>query len=101
MTGLLRDAGAALGVPVAGVLEGGYGLDGLARSLRVSMEALAAPAGSLGGAGRRARGRVDADRARRAGAGGQALAGARRRLSLERLCSRARRGWSRFLTTAC
>jgi acetoin utilization deacetylase AcuC-like enzyme len=46
MTGLLRDAGAALGVPVAGVLEGGYGLDGLARSLRVSMEALAAPAGS-------------------------------------------------------
>jgi acetoin utilization deacetylase AcuC-like enzyme len=46
MTGLLRDAGAELGVPVAAVLEGGYGLDGLARSLRVSMEALAAPAGS-------------------------------------------------------
>jgi acetoin utilization deacetylase AcuC-like enzyme len=46
MSGLLRDAGAALGVPVAGLLEGGYGLDGLALSLRVSMEALAAPAGS-------------------------------------------------------
>jgi acetoin utilization deacetylase AcuC-like enzyme len=46
MVGLLRDAGAALGVPVAAALEGGYGLDGLARSLRVSMEALAAPAGS-------------------------------------------------------
>jgi acetoin utilization deacetylase AcuC-like enzyme len=46
MTALLRDAGAALGVPVVGVLEGGYGLDGLARSLRASMEALAAPAGS-------------------------------------------------------
>jgi acetoin utilization deacetylase AcuC-like enzyme len=52
MTGLLRDAGAALAVPVAAVLEGGYGLDGLARSLRVSMEALAAPAGSpVAGAG--------------------------------------------------
>ena len=38
--------GRGAGVPVAGVLEGGYGLDGLARSLRVSMEALAAPAGS-------------------------------------------------------
>ena len=46
MTALLRDVGASLAVPVAGVLEGGYGLDGLARSLRVSMEALAAPAGS-------------------------------------------------------
>jgi acetoin utilization deacetylase AcuC-like enzyme len=46
MAGLLRDAGAELGVPVAAVLEGGYGLDGLARSLRVSMQALAAPAGS-------------------------------------------------------
>ncbi len=34
MRGLLRDAGAALGVPVAGVLEGGYELDALARSLR-------------------------------------------------------------------
>jgi len=51
MCGLLRDAGAALAVPVAGVLEGGYGLDGLARSLRVSMEALAAPAVALGEAG--------------------------------------------------
>jgi acetoin utilization deacetylase AcuC-like enzyme len=48
MTALLRDAGAALGVPVAGVLEGGYGLEGLARSLRASMEALAAPAQALG-----------------------------------------------------
>ena len=47
MTGLLRDVGAELAVPVAGVLEGGYGLDGLARSLRLSMEALAAPAASL------------------------------------------------------
>jgi acetoin utilization deacetylase AcuC-like enzyme len=52
MAGLLRDVGAELRVPVAGVLEGGYGLDGLARSLRVSMEALAAPAGSpVAGAG--------------------------------------------------
>jgi acetoin utilization deacetylase AcuC-like enzyme len=53
MSGRLRDAGATLGVPVGGVLEGGYGLDGLARSLRASMEALAAPAGSAlaGGAG--------------------------------------------------
>jgi acetoin utilization deacetylase AcuC-like enzyme len=46
MCGLLRDAGAALGVPVAGVLEGGYDLDALARSLRASMAALAGPAGS-------------------------------------------------------
>src|ERR1700722_3854906 len=52
IAGLLRDAGASLAVPVAGVLEGGYDLDGLARSLRVSMEALAAPAGSpVAGAG--------------------------------------------------
>jgi acetoin utilization deacetylase AcuC-like enzyme len=48
MTARLRDAGAALGVPVAGVLEGGYGLEGLARSLRASMEALAAPAQEIG-----------------------------------------------------
>ena len=47
----MRDAGAALGVPVAGVLEGGYDLDALARSLRMSMEALAAPAGALGAPG--------------------------------------------------
>jgi acetoin utilization deacetylase AcuC-like enzyme len=46
MTARLRDAGAVVGAPVAGVLEGGYGLDGLARSLRASMEALAAPVGS-------------------------------------------------------
>jgi acetoin utilization deacetylase AcuC-like enzyme len=45
MTALLRDAGASVGAPVAAVLEGGYGLDGLARSLRASMEALAAPPG--------------------------------------------------------
>jgi acetoin utilization deacetylase AcuC-like enzyme len=51
MTALLRDVGAELEVPVAGVLEGGYGLDGLARSLRMSMEALAAPAGSVAGPG--------------------------------------------------
>jgi acetoin utilization deacetylase AcuC-like enzyme len=51
MAGLLRDVGAALDVPVAGVLEGGYALDALARSLRMSMEALAAPAGSLGAPG--------------------------------------------------
>ena len=48
MTGLLRDVGASLGTPVAAVLEGGYGLDGLARSVRASMEALAAPAGEVG-----------------------------------------------------
>jgi acetoin utilization deacetylase AcuC-like enzyme len=46
MAGLLRDAGGSLAVPVVGLLEGGYELDALARSLRVSMEALAAPAGS-------------------------------------------------------
>jgi acetoin utilization deacetylase AcuC-like enzyme len=51
MTGRLRDAGASLGVPVAGLLEGGYGLDGLARSLRASMEALAAPAEDVGAGG--------------------------------------------------
>ena len=51
MCALLRDVGASLGVPVIGVLEGGYGLDGLARSLRVSMEALAAPAVALGEGG--------------------------------------------------
>jgi acetoin utilization deacetylase AcuC-like enzyme len=51
MCGLLRDVGATLGVPVAGVLEGGYGLGGVARSLRMSMEALAAPAVALGGPG--------------------------------------------------
>ena len=43
MTGSLRDAGRALQIPVAGVLEGGYGLAGLARSLRASMQALAQP----------------------------------------------------------
>ena len=48
MTARLRDVGASLGVPVAGLLEGGYGLDGLARSLRASMEALAAPASDQG-----------------------------------------------------
>jgi acetoin utilization deacetylase AcuC-like enzyme len=47
MTARLRDAGAAVGAPVAGVLEGGYGLAGLARSLRASMEALAAPPGEV------------------------------------------------------
>jgi acetoin utilization deacetylase AcuC-like enzyme len=50
MTASLRDAGASLGVPVAAVLEGGYGLEGLARSVRASMEALAAPAACTGSA---------------------------------------------------
>jgi acetoin utilization deacetylase AcuC-like enzyme len=51
MTARLRDAGAAAGAPVAGLLEGGYGLAGLARSLRATMEALAAPAQELGAGG--------------------------------------------------
>ena len=44
MMASLRDVGAELGAPVAAVLEGGYALDALGRSVRVAMEALAAPA---------------------------------------------------------
>jgi acetoin utilization deacetylase AcuC-like enzyme len=53
MTASLRDAGASLGVPVAAVLEGGYGLEGLARSVRASMQALAAPAVEMSGGAER------------------------------------------------
>jgi acetoin utilization deacetylase AcuC-like enzyme len=46
MAALLRDVGAALGVPVGAVLEGGYALDALGRGVAVTMQELAAPAGS-------------------------------------------------------
>jgi acetoin utilization deacetylase AcuC-like enzyme len=51
MAALLRDAGAQLGVPVGAVLEGGYALDVLGRGVAVTMEQLAAPAGSGGRGG--------------------------------------------------
>jgi acetoin utilization deacetylase AcuC-like enzyme len=44
MTHALREAAETLGVPLGAVLEGGYGLGGLARSVAATMEALAAPA---------------------------------------------------------
>ena len=43
MTRSLRAAGAAVGAPVGAVLEGGYALDALARSVAATMEALRAP----------------------------------------------------------
>jgi acetoin utilization deacetylase AcuC-like enzyme len=46
MAAALRDAGAQLGVPVGAVLEGGYALDALGRGVAVTMQELAAPAGS-------------------------------------------------------
>jgi acetoin utilization deacetylase AcuC-like enzyme len=50
MTAAVRDAGAELEVPVGGVLEGGYALRALGRSVAVTMGELAAPA--LSGAAR-------------------------------------------------
>jgi acetoin utilization deacetylase AcuC-like enzyme len=40
MAGSLRDAAAGLGIPVGGVLEGGYDLPALARSVAATLEAL-------------------------------------------------------------
>jgi acetoin utilization deacetylase AcuC-like enzyme len=48
MAAALRDAGGELGAPVGAVLEGGYALDALGRGVAVTMEQLAAPAGSDG-----------------------------------------------------
>jgi acetoin utilization deacetylase AcuC-like enzyme len=44
----VRDLGAELGAPVGAVLEGGYALHALARSVAVTMEALATPATGKG-----------------------------------------------------
>ncbi|HEX8976544.1 MAG TPA: histone deacetylase [Solirubrobacteraceae bacterium] len=46
MSAAMRDAGAELGVPVGGVLEGGYALRALGRSVAATLSELAAPAGS-------------------------------------------------------
>jgi acetoin utilization deacetylase AcuC-like enzyme len=46
MTALMRDLGAELEVPVGCVLEGGYDVDALARCVTLTMETLAAQAGS-------------------------------------------------------
>jgi acetoin utilization deacetylase AcuC-like enzyme len=46
MAAMLRDAANELGAPVGAVLEGGYDLGALARSVAVTMQTLAAPAGS-------------------------------------------------------
>ncbi len=43
MTALVRDLGAELGVPVGGLLEGGYALRALGRSVAVTLAELAAP----------------------------------------------------------
>jgi acetoin utilization deacetylase AcuC-like enzyme len=47
----LRDAAAALGIPVGAVLEGGYALNALARSVVVTMEVLGGLAPSDGAVG--------------------------------------------------
>jgi acetoin utilization deacetylase AcuC-like enzyme len=47
MAASLRDVGAQLGVPVGALLEGGYALDALGRGVAVTMQELAAPAGSV------------------------------------------------------
>ncbi len=46
----MRRVSDELAVPVGAVLEGGYALDALARSVAVTLEALAAPEGSAGSA---------------------------------------------------
>jgi acetoin utilization deacetylase AcuC-like enzyme len=51
MTQSLRDVCAELGAPLGAVLEGGYALEPLARSVAATMEALGGPAGSAGPAG--------------------------------------------------
>jgi acetoin utilization deacetylase AcuC-like enzyme len=47
MARAVRDTAAALGVPVGGVLEGGYALRALGRAVAVTLEALSAPPGEL------------------------------------------------------
>jgi acetoin utilization deacetylase AcuC-like enzyme len=51
MTWSLRGVCAELEAPLGAVLEGGYALEPLARSVAVTMEALGGPAGSAGAAG--------------------------------------------------
>jgi acetoin utilization deacetylase AcuC-like enzyme len=46
MSAVMRDLGSELEVPVGGVLEGGYALRALGRSVAVTMAELAAPIGS-------------------------------------------------------
>jgi acetoin utilization deacetylase AcuC-like enzyme len=46
MAASLRDVGSQLGAPVGAVLEGGYALDALGRAVAVTMQELAAAAGS-------------------------------------------------------
>jgi acetoin utilization deacetylase AcuC-like enzyme len=46
MSAAIRDVAAELGAPVGGVLEGGYALRALGRSVAVTLAELAAPAGS-------------------------------------------------------
>jgi acetoin utilization deacetylase AcuC-like enzyme len=62
MTRLVRDLASRLGVPVGCVLEGGYALDALGRSVAATLEALAsdAPAASSGGVGAESAGGVGA-----------------------------------------
>ncbi len=50
MTRLVRDAGARLGVPVGCVLEGGYGLGALGRSVAATLQALVSDGAASGGA---------------------------------------------------
>jgi acetoin utilization deacetylase AcuC-like enzyme len=67
MTHSLRRAADSLGVPVGAVLEGGYALGALARSVAATMEALAAPEGGSaidGGSGADAPSTAIADEAR-------------------------------------
>jgi acetoin utilization deacetylase AcuC-like enzyme len=67
MTHSLRGAADSLGVPVGAVLEGGYALGALARSVAATMEALAAPEGGSaidGGSGADAPSTAIADEAR-------------------------------------
>ncbi len=52
MTELVRDLGAELAAPVGCVLEGGYDVDALARCVVLTMQTLAAEAGTGGGGAR-------------------------------------------------
>jgi acetoin utilization deacetylase AcuC-like enzyme len=52
MTAAVRDVAAELGIPVGGVLEGGYALRALGRSVAVTLAGLAAPPGSGASHGR-------------------------------------------------
>ncbi len=49
MTAAMRRVAEELGAPVGVVLEGGYALEALARSVAATMEVLAAPAAPAGG----------------------------------------------------